>query len=44
MEKNVVKLQKLIFQKLQKLLTENLHESRHIQNFQSSYSFNFNGG
>ena len=31
-EKNVMKLQKVIFQKSQKLLTENLHKKQPIQN------------
>ena len=33
-EKNVVKSQKVTFQKSQKLLTENLHERPAIQNIQ----------
>ena len=34
MEKNVVKLQKVIFQKSQNLLTENIRERQPIQNIQ----------
>ena len=33
-EKNAMKSHKVIFQKLQKLLAENLHERRSIQNIQ----------
>ena len=33
-EKNKVKSQKVIFQKSQELLTENLHERPHMQNIQ----------
>ena len=33
-EKNAMKLQKVTFQKSQKLLAENLHERPHIQNIQ----------
>ena len=33
-EKNVMKLQKVTFQKSQELLAENLHEMRFIQNIQ----------
>ena len=41
--KNVVKSHKVIFQKSQKLLTENLHRKPLFRTF-NSYSINFNGG
>ena len=42
-EKNAMKSQRVIFQKSQKLLAENLRKGRLFRTF-NSYSFNFKGG
>ena len=42
-EKNAMKLQKVTFQKSQKLFAENLAKGRLFRTF-NSYSFNFKGG